>query len=65
MLLDFEDAHKIREVGIYMARQGVRLQWPLQDLLNMLTDTCADEAPPLEERLAALRGEFRALFQAA
>jgi len=65
VLLDFDDAYQIREVGIYMARQGVRLQWPLQDLLNMLTDTFADEAPSLEERLSVLRQEFRTMLRAA
>ena len=65
VLLDFDDTHKIREVGIYMARQGVRLQWPLQDLLNMLTDTFADEATPLEEQLPVLRQDFRAMIKEA
>lgn len=65
VILDFDDAHRIREIGIYLARQGVRLQWPLQELLDTLTGTTKAEAPPLEERLALLRQDFRAMLRAA
>ena len=35
-LLDHEDRFGIRNVGLYMARQGVLITWPLQELLLLL-----------------------------
>jgi hypothetical protein len=57
LLLDDKDKYKIRSVGIYMARQGKLLQWPIADFLRLLTgnDTVS---------LAQLREEFRTLCQA-
>jgi hypothetical protein len=51
LLLDDNDKYKIRSVGIYMARQGKLLQWPISDFLCLLTgnDTAS---------LAQLRQEF-------
>ena len=51
LLLDSKDRYKIRSVGIYMARQGKLLQWPIDDFLRLLTgsDTVS---------LAQLRQEF-------
>jgi hypothetical protein len=37
LLLDEKDKYKIRSVGIYMARQGKLLQWPIADFLRQLT----------------------------
>lgn len=52
VLLDYEDALSIRSVGIYMARQGVLLTWPLDTYLALLTgDDGVD--------LAVLRSQFR------
>jgi hypothetical protein len=57
LLLDDKDTYKIRSVGIYLARQGKLLQWPIADFLRLLTgnDTVS---------LAQLREEFRTLCQA-
>jgi hypothetical protein len=52
VFLDYSNQHKMHEVGIYFARQGVHIKWPLPDLLNRLT---GGEAPPLDE----LRGHFK------
>ena len=52
--LDYEDALGIRELGIYFARQGVMLRWPLQELIDRLSDGWA---PPLRE----LREQFQEL----
>ena len=51
LLLDYNDRYEIRSVGIYMARQGKLLQWPIADFLYLLTgnDTAS---------LAQLRQEF-------
>ncbi len=54
LLLDDKDRYKIRSVGIYMARQGKLLQWPIVDFLRLLTGN--DTVP-----LAQLRQEFRIL----
>jgi hypothetical protein len=35
-LLDYEDALKIRSVALYLARQGLLLQWSLDDFCEML-----------------------------
>jgi hypothetical protein len=50
--LDFEDSYRIHSVGLYMARQGALVQWPLATLLPELAG-----APVT---LDALRQEFRA-----
>jgi hypothetical protein len=57
LLLDYKDKYKIRSVGIYMARQGKLLQWPVADFLRLLTGNDA-------VTLAQLRQEFRTLCQA-
>lgn len=64
VLLDFDDSYKIREVGIYLARQGVRLRWPLAELLSTLTKGSTPPGPPLpiEIQLQILRKEFYALL---
>ena len=62
VLLDFEDEYRIREIGIYMARQSLRLQWSLEELLETLCET--GTAPlAFEARLAWLRAEFRTLLE--
>jgi hypothetical protein len=50
--LDFEDSYHIHSVGLYLARQGVLIQWPLVTLLKDLTGASVT--------LDALREEFRA-----
>ncbi len=54
LLLDDKDRYKICSVGVYMARQGKLLQWPIADFLRLLTGN--DTVP-----LAQLRQEFRIL----
>ncbi len=56
VLLDYTDEQRIHSVGIYMARQGVLLTWPLADFFSLLTE---DETLSVE----ALRQEFRQLCQ--
>ncbi len=51
LLLDDKDKYKIRSVGIYMARQGKLLQWPIVDFLRQLTGNDVVS-------LAQLRQEF-------
>jgi hypothetical protein len=36
-LLDYDDRYQIREVGIYLARQGILLKWSLEELVYILT----------------------------
>lgn len=56
LLLDYDDRLKMNAVGIYMARQGMLLTWPVPDFLQQLTgDNTAN--------LASLREEFRVLCQ--
>lgn len=55
-LLDYTDERRIHSVGIYMARQGILLTWPLADFFYLLT---GDETLSVE----ALRQEFRLLCQ--
>ena len=64
VLLDFEDERKIRSVGIYLARQGVRLCWPLGELLDTLTGTQkgAGCRASVKTRLRVLRADFRAML---
>jgi excisionase family DNA binding protein len=56
VLLDYDDHYHLHSVGIYMARQGLLLTWPLIDFLRLLTGN--DQIC-----LAQLRQEFRALCQ--
>lgn len=58
VLLDYSDRYQIDKVGIYFARQGVLLKWPLSDFLNRLVGGLA---PPLEE----LRGRFRRMVESS
>jgi hypothetical protein len=57
VLLDDKDKYRIRSVGIYMARQGKLLQWPIVDFLRQLTE---NDVVTLAQ-LAQLRQEFRML----
>jgi hypothetical protein len=57
VLLDYEDEHHIDSVGVYMARQGALLRWPLDEFVHMLTGDAAAS-------VADLRREFRTLCTA-
>ncbi|HKD74778.1 MAG TPA: hypothetical protein VKB76_04755, partial [Ktedonobacterales bacterium] len=37
VLLDYDDIYHMRSVGIYMARQGMLLRWPIADFLATLS----------------------------
>lgn len=43
-LLDYDDAHAITGVGIYLARQGHLVSWPLEQVLEMLAGHPVDVA---------------------
>lgn len=52
-LLDYADEHAIRRVGVYYARRGVAVEWPLEEVVARLSGRAV---PPL----AQLRTGFRA-----
>ena len=52
-LLDYEDRYQLNEVGIYFARQGVRLTWTIEHLIDTLS------ARKQRNRLPNLREQFR------
>ncbi len=56
VLLDYSDQHRLDGVGVYLARQGVLLKWPLHWLMSHLVGR---PSPPLEE----LRGSFKSVAQ--
>ena len=56
VLLDYADHDQIDGVGLYMSRQGMLIQWDLEEAMRSL---CAEEPPNLEE----LRNRFRGLVQ--
>ncbi len=57
VLLDYEDEYRLKQVGIYMARQATTLKWNLPDLLDRLHSN--NSAPPL----AQLRRQFKRAVQ--
>ena len=52
VLLDYSDYHRIDSVGLYLARQGVLVQWSLEDIIKGL---CSAKTTSIKE----LRSEFR------
>jgi len=52
VLLDYEDQHHIHSLGIYMARQGKLVSWPLDEFLSLLTGEANLD-------ISSLRQEFR------
>lgn len=56
VLLDYTDQYRINEVGIYFARQGKLIRWPLDELLGTVT---VGETRSLSE----LRDEFATVTQ--
>ena len=52
LLLDYDDEYGIEKLGLYMARQGQVIEWPVADLFERLT---GQGLPSLQE----LRREFR------
>ena len=55
LLLDYEDVYHITYLGIYMARQGMRFQWSVEEFLHLLTGHSLTS-------LESLRHEFRSCF---
>ena len=56
VLLDYSGQYQIDEVGFYLARQGVLLKLPLQELLNRLSGD-------LTTSLYDLRDDFHKVVQ--
>lgn len=56
VLLDYEDAHKITDLGFYLARQATYVRWPLEDFLETMAGGEAASR-------AALRSTFRRVTQ--
>jgi hypothetical protein len=54
LLLDYSDEFAIREVAVYLARQGLTLRWSLADLAGRVIH---------DRDLAAMRTEFRRFVQ--
>jgi hypothetical protein len=52
VLLDYSDRYQIQGMGVYMARQGVLLRWPLTELLRTMAGAPSPD-------LADIRGRFR------
>jgi hypothetical protein len=54
-LLDFEDAYRVAELGIFAARYGYLAAWELDDLLDALAGR--------EMHISAVRDKFRRLLE--
>ena len=59
VLLDYGDQYQIDSVGVYLARQGILIRWPLRPLIGGLTGRLMHRPEYLQE----LRGFFRAVAQ--
>lgn len=57
-LLDYHDRHHLHSVGIYMARQGILLRWPIADFVAALSQSPSADLP-------RLRQEFQRICQIA
>jgi len=64
VLLDTGDRYGIRRVGVYLARQRCLATFSLHDLLIGSTSDRKEGRIRLEERLAQLRADFRAVVEA-
>ncbi|HKD76338.1 MAG TPA: hypothetical protein VKB76_12625, partial [Ktedonobacterales bacterium] len=58
VLLDYGDVFHLRSVGIYMARQGILLRWPVAEFLARLSQS-------RQVNVHDLRREFRRVCQIA
>jgi hypothetical protein len=58
VLLDYEDAWKLTSVGVYLARQGQLVRWPLEEFLTMLGGSA-------DWSLSELRRDFRRVATAS
>ncbi len=57
VLLDYSDHYQINGIGLYMARQGIFLQWDLEEAIR---DLCSGSRPSIEE----LRNECKRIVRA-
>lgn len=59
--LDYDDQFQIDSVGVYLARQGILIRWPLRELLQTLSGGAPVSLPDvrLEFRALARRGHAR------
>jgi len=53
-LLDYNDRYNLRGVNLYLARQGVLLQWQMSDFLIAISGDASTELPQLRERFRHL-----------
>ncbi|MGH3299315.1 MAG: hypothetical protein ACRDP7_46750 [Trebonia sp.] len=49
LLLDYPNAHGIREVGLYLSRQGAVISWTVPEFLDLLGATA--KLPTLRQKL--------------
>lgn len=54
--LDYEDEFEINEVAVYLARQGVLLTWPLEELMSTLAGESTDS-------LSTIRDSFQEIVR--
>ena len=59
VLLDYSDEYRLDSVGVYLARQGVVLRWPLRPLIGGLSGSTMHSPEYLQE----LRSRFQAVAQ--
>ena len=55
VLLDYSNAHEIDSIAIYLARQKILLQWPIEELLHALSGEIIN--------LSTMRTEFKEVTQ--
>lgn len=60
-LLDYDDHYQLREVGIYLARQGTLLKWPLEELVYSLAGRKPLPITDLRESFQRALGSTREL----
>jgi hypothetical protein len=58
VLLDYEDEYHIQSIGLYLARQGELIQWPLDPFLAAMT-TVPVTVPELRIRFRSLLARGR------
>jgi hypothetical protein len=52
--LDYTNQHNIDAIGLYMARQGLFIQWPLQEAIVGMSDGASSDVIPLRNELREL-----------
>ena len=55
-LLDYDDEYRIRNVGVYMARYGTTVSWPVNEYLSKLTGDAAATLEDERRRFEAVIG---------